>query len=155
MEPATPFALRISDRGYVLAEGHNRMSGRAADLLADPAVEIGAEFLAGRLRAALQWRERLFSAPFYRLIHAEADGLGGLILDRFGDTVVVQITTAGMERLRAPLLVFAAALSGLPGQAPSSADADQPLQAMVEAIKRGDIGNYLVFDRQGVPVQLW
>jgi hypothetical protein len=29
------------------------------------------------------------------------------------------------------------------------------LQAMVEAIKRGDIGNYLLFDRQGMPVQLW
>lgn len=73
-------------------------------LTSDPAAEIGAEFLAGRLRAALHLRERLFGAPFYRLIHAEADGLGGLILDRFGDTVVVQITTAGMERLRAPLL---------------------------------------------------
>jgi 23S rRNA (cytosine1962-C5)-methyltransferase len=73
-------------------------------LTSDPAAGIGAEFLAGRLRAALHWRERLFDAPFYRLVHAEADGLGGLILDRFGDTAVVQITTAGMEQLRAPLL---------------------------------------------------
>jgi len=39
-------ALRISDRGYVLAEGHNRMSGKAADLLADPAV--GEAFLGGK-----------------------------------------------------------------------------------------------------------
>ena len=52
-------------------------------------------------------------------------------------------------------MVFAAALSGRAGHALSSADADQPLQAMVEAIKRGDIGNYLLFDRQGMPVQLW
>ena len=42
-------ALRISDRGYVLAEGRNRMSGRAADLLVDPA--IGEAFLGGKRQA--------------------------------------------------------------------------------------------------------
>lgn len=51
-------------------------------------------------------------------------------------------------------LVFAAALSGARAQPPSSADADLPLQAMVEAIRRGDLANYLPFDRQGLPVQL-
>ena len=42
-------ALRISDRGYVLAEGRNRISGRAADLLVDPA--IGEAFLGGKRQA--------------------------------------------------------------------------------------------------------
>jgi branched-chain amino acid transport system ATP-binding protein len=42
-------ALRVSDRGYVLTEGRNRMAGRAADLLGDPA--IGEAFLGGRRRA--------------------------------------------------------------------------------------------------------
>ncbi len=51
-------------------------------------------------------------------------------------------------------LVFSAALSGTRQQPPSSTDADLPLQAMVEAIKRGDIAAYLPFDRQGLPVQL-
>lgn len=52
-----------------------------------------------RLAAALALRERLFDTPHYRLVHAEADGLPGLIVDRFGDVVVVQAGTAGMETL--------------------------------------------------------
>jgi hypothetical protein len=51
-------------------------------------------------------------------------------------------------------LVFSAALSGTRQEPPSSTDADLPLQAMVEAIQRGALGNYLPFDRQGLPVQL-
>lgn len=46
-------------------------------------------------------------------------------------------------------LVFVAALSGTQQVAPTSADADKPLQAMVEAIKRGDMGAYIPFDAQG------
>lgn len=49
-------------------------------------------------------------------------------------------------------LVFAAALAGRGGQAPSSADAEQPLQHMVESIKAGQFGPLLPFDRQGEPV---
>lgn len=46
-------------------------------------------------------------------------------------------------------LVFAAALSGAGATAPTSADADTALQAMVEAVKRGDIQAYIPFDAQG------
>ena len=56
--------------------------------------------------AALAMRERLFPAPFYRLIHAEADGLPGLVVDRFGAVLVVQLNAAGMARLE-PLIVAA------------------------------------------------
>ena len=52
------------------------------------------------------------------------------------------------------VLVFSAAMSGSREQPPTTTDADLPLQAMVEAIKRGDIGNFLPFDRQGLPMQL-
>ena len=73
---------------------------------ADPDRAIDAGFLADRLAAALGWRERLFDAPFYRLVHAEADGLPGLVVDRFGDLVVAQANTAGIERLE-PMLIEA------------------------------------------------
>lgn len=53
-----------------------------------------------RLKIALAMRERLFPRPYYRLVYGESDGLPGLAVDRFGDSVVVQLTTAGMERLR-------------------------------------------------------
>lgn len=61
------------------------------------ASQIDANFFAARLRRALDLRTRLYDRPFYRLIHAEADGLPGLIVDRFGDAVVVQANTATME----------------------------------------------------------
>ncbi len=53
-----------------------------------------------RLTQALALRERLFSKPFYRLVHGEADGLPGLVVDRYDEHLVVQCTTAGIERLR-------------------------------------------------------
>lgn len=57
-----------------------------------------------RLRDALALRERLYDQPFYRLAFGESDGLPGLVVDRYGDLLAVQITTAGMERERADLL---------------------------------------------------
>ncbi len=53
-----------------------------------------------RLNVALALRERLYDEPYYRLVFGESDGLPGLTVDRFGDVVVGQTTTAGMERLK-------------------------------------------------------
>ena len=65
----------------------------------DPACTIDHAFLVDRLRRALALRERLFRTPFYRWVHAEADGLPGLVIDRFDSTVVVQANTAGIDAL--------------------------------------------------------
>ena len=54
--------------------------------------------LVHKLNVALALRERLFAEPYYRLVFGESDGLPGLTIDRFGDVVVAQTTTAGMER---------------------------------------------------------
>lgn len=53
-----------------------------------------------RLNVALGLRERLHATPYYRLVYGESDGLPGLVLDRFGDVIVGQIATVGMERLK-------------------------------------------------------
>lgn len=72
----------------------------AARLLArDPKAAIDAAFLAARLGRALVLRDALFDAPYYRLIHSEADGLPGLVIDRFGDVLALQTNSAGMEML--------------------------------------------------------
>ncbi len=63
----------------------------------------GRSLLVHRLKVALALRERLFERPFYRLVYGEGDGLPGLVLDRYDDLFVAQITTAGMERLRGAL----------------------------------------------------
>ena len=57
-------------------------------------------WLAARIRAALALRERLYAKPYYRLVYGESDGLPGLVIDRYGSACVVQIGTAGMERLK-------------------------------------------------------
>ena len=57
-------------------------------------------WLAGRIRGALTLRERLYPKPYYRLVYGESDGLPGLVVDRYGSACVVQIGTAGMERLK-------------------------------------------------------
>ena len=59
---------------------------------------IDADFFAARLEHALALRDNLYPKPFYRLFHAEGDGVPGLVIDRFGDTLTVQIGTAGMEK---------------------------------------------------------
>ena len=51
-------------------------------------------------------------------------------------------------------VVFVASLPGRAGRPPTSRDADQPLQRMIESIKAGAIGSYLPFDRRGEPVLL-
>ncbi|HEX3914993.1 MAG TPA: class I SAM-dependent rRNA methyltransferase [Steroidobacteraceae bacterium] len=63
-----------------------------------------AAWLATRIRAALNLRDRLYPKPYYRLIYGESDGLPGLIVDRYGASCVVQIGTAGMERLKDEIL---------------------------------------------------
>lgn len=71
----------------------------AARLLSgDPATVVDHAFIAGRLRRAVELRDRLFSRPFYRVVHAEADGLPGLIVDRFDDVVTVQANSVFMDR---------------------------------------------------------
>lgn len=83
----------------------NRRPLIAARLLSrDPEAAIDEAFFVRRLEAALRLRARFFDRPFYRMIHAESDGLPGTILDRFGDCVVLQVNTAGMDRLLPELL---------------------------------------------------
>ncbi|NYZ13180.1 class I SAM-dependent rRNA methyltransferase [Azospirillum sp. RWY-5-1] len=70
----------------------------AARLLsADSDTAIDGAFLAGRLRRAADLRARLYDRPYYRVVHAEADGLPGLIVDRYGDVVTVQANSVFMD----------------------------------------------------------
>jgi 23S rRNA (cytosine1962-C5)-methyltransferase len=60
-------------------------------------------WLARRIRSALSLRERLYPKPYYRLVYGESDGLPGLVIDRYGSACVVQIGTAGMEKLKSQI----------------------------------------------------
>lgn len=69
-----------------------------------PSVSIGENFFKQRIERALNLRQRLFDRPYYRLIFAESDGLPGLVIDRFGDVLSVQISTQGMECHKSTLI---------------------------------------------------
>ncbi|ABD55606.1 RSP_2647 family RNA methyltransferase [Jannaschia sp. CCS1] len=62
-----------------------------------PDAEINVNWLRTRITRATALRDALYDAPFYRLIHAEGDGLPGLIVDRFGDTLVMQPNAIWLE----------------------------------------------------------
>ncbi len=63
-----------------------------------------------KIKQALALRETCFDEPYYRLVYGDSDGLPGLVVDRFGDYLVVQISTAGMEAMKNQIL---ASLTGV------------------------------------------
>jgi 23S rRNA (cytosine1962-C5)-methyltransferase len=81
--------------GLVTVNVKSKIVARMLDR--DPAARISRDWFVRRLSHALALRERLFDAPFYRLIHAEADGLPGVVIDRFGDAAVIQPNAAWAE----------------------------------------------------------
>lgn len=81
--------------GLVTVNVKSKIIARMLDR--DPEAVIDENWFAARLTRALDLRERLFDAPYYRLIHAEADGLPGVVIDRFGDAAVIQPNAAWAE----------------------------------------------------------
>ena len=84
--------------GYVCVNPHALICARV--LSRDEARPVDGVLIERRLRTALALRERLSSAPYYRWVFGESDRLPGLVLDRYGEVIVGQIATAGMEALR-------------------------------------------------------
>ena len=105
--PPGEIATIVDEQGmFVATATFNRNSLIAGRVLTRDANEsIDHEFFRTRLAAALELRMRFFAAPFYRFVHSEADSLPGLVIDRYGDAVVIQLNSAGMERLRDDLMV--------------------------------------------------
>ncbi|KGJ04042.1 SAM-dependent methyltransferase [Paracoccus halophilus] len=81
----------------VTVNPESRIIARVMD--PDPQARIDRDWIAARIARALAMRQRLFDRPFYRLIHAEADGLPGTIIDRFGDAAVIQPNAAWAEHM--------------------------------------------------------
>lgn len=105
IEPGSLVAIE-SSRGEPLGLAYaNPESLIAARLLTrNPRESVGPRFLKQRIERAKALRDRIYSKPHYRLIYGESDGLPGLVVDRFGDLLVVQSNTAGMDRLEGALI---------------------------------------------------
>jgi len=96
----------IANDGKPLGNGyvnpHSLIAARLVSRLTSH--QLDRSLLVHRLNIALALRQRLFDKPFYRLVYGESDGLPGLVVDRFGDLLVVQLNTAGMEAVKVALL---------------------------------------------------
>ncbi len=117
-EPAAGDTLRICDaRGRTLALGaYSPLSRiRARVWTWNPQVSVTPDFFRSRLEAALALREALaprLESDAWRLVHGESDGLPGLVVDRYADTLVMQVLSAGAERWRDLLAGMLLELSG-------------------------------------------
>ncbi len=106
--------LEDADRNALGTAAFNPASRIAIRMLdRDPDALIDANWFAARIARAVALRQDLYDAPFYRLAHAEADGLPGIVIDRFGETLVLQPNAAWAETCLAPLIQGLADLPGV------------------------------------------
>jgi len=101
LEPGQAVSL-LDHQGKWLGSGYvNPHSLLCARLVSrDPEHPLSVSLLVHRLKIALGLRDHVYTAPYYRLVFGESDGLPGLVVDRYGDVAVVQLTTAGMEQMK-------------------------------------------------------
>ncbi len=98
------------DLGLVTVNTNSKIIARMLDR--NPEAELDQAWFEAKLTRAFSLRDRLYDQPFYRLVHAEADGLPGIVIDRFGDVAVIQPNAAWAE---AHLDVLVAALQAVTG----------------------------------------
>ncbi|RMC36588.1 RSP_2647 family RNA methyltransferase [Paracoccus alkanivorans] len=113
--PAGGFAvLEDAERRPMVLVTVNPVSKIIARVMdADPQARIDGDWLRARLVRALAMREQLYDAPFYRLVHAEADGFPGLVVDRFGDAAVIQPNAAWADRMAGEIAEALADVAGV------------------------------------------
>ena len=100
----------------------------------DPQQRIDAAFLAARLATAIRARGRFaIQSDSMRVVHGESDGLPGLIVDRYGDTLVAQFLSAGAERWKAVLADALLAETGLTRLYERSDTGSRSLEGLPEA----------------------
>jgi 23S rRNA (cytosine1962-C5)-methyltransferase len=125
-----------SDEGRFLAWGafspSSRIRVRAWTF--DEAQRIDAAFFRDTLARAIALRERLgIESNGIRLVHGESDGLPGLIVDRYGDTLVAQFTACGVERWKAQIADALVELTGCPRLYERSDTSSRKLEGLPDA----------------------
>ncbi len=101
-QPAVVAASRGRPLGVVTVNPGSLICARVMD--SDPDTRLDVDFFRSRIRDALALRQRFYATPHYRLLFSEGDHVPGVVLDRYGDVVVGQLTTAGTEGLRDVIL---------------------------------------------------
>ena len=113
LAPGTLARLEDAERQPLGLVAVNPLSKIAARMLdSDSEAVVDQAWFETHLARALALRSQLYDDPYYRLIHAEADGLPGVVIDRFGDTCVIQPNAAWADVL---LEILCAALIKVTG----------------------------------------
>ena len=134
--------VTVSPDNLICARLHSRDSKHGLDK----------SLLVHRIKIALSLREQLFGKPCYRLVYGESDLLPGLVVDRFADYLVVQITTPGMERVRDQVveaLVQVLKPAGILLKNDGAARKAEQLDAYVE-VAHGEVPERVALEENGV-----
>ncbi len=129
--------------GLVTVNTKSKIIARMLDR--DPAAVIDQVWFAARLGRALALRARLYDAPFYRLVHAEADGLPGIVIDRFGDVAVIQPNAAWAEAHLEALTDALMSVTGVTAVIKNATGRSRGLEGLGEetAILRGAVADLI------------
>ncbi|MEE4192015.1 MAG: class I SAM-dependent rRNA methyltransferase [Halieaceae bacterium] len=151
-----------SASGQVLASAYMEPQSLICARVVDraPDQRLSAELLTRRITAARDLRERYYPHDnCYRLLYGDSDGVSGIVVDRYGDYLVVQLNTAGAEHCQGALveaLVAALEPAGILLRADSRSRQEQGLQSHVEVV-HGQVPERLPLVENGVqflaPVQ--
>ncbi|WP_058240186.1 RSP_2647 family RNA methyltransferase [Shimia marina] len=147
LAPGTIAVLEDDKRdpmGLVATNSHSKIFCRMLERDLD--AQIDQAWFEAKFARALAMRERLYPSPFYRLIHAEADGLPGVVVDRFGEVCVVQPNAAWADTLIEPLVAALVAVTGVScvimngsGRARSLEGLEERMEVMVGQAPAGPV----------------
>ena len=142
LAPGALAVLEDGDRralGLVTVNTKSKIICRMLDR--DPAAILDQAWFEARISRAQDMRVRLFDQPYYRLVHAEADGLPGVVIDRFGDAAVVQPNAAWAEDHIEMLVAALCAVTGVSRVVKNGTGRSRSLEGLVEEVTqmRGQI----------------
>ena len=134
LAPGTLALLEDADRkpmGLVAVNPTSKIIARMIDQ--DAEAQVDQAWFEARVSRALALRSQLYDQPYYRLIHAEADGLPGVIIDRFGDTCVIQPNAAWADALLTPLVAALQSVTGVTNVLKNASGRTRKLEGLDDA----------------------
>ncbi len=151
--PGDPVAV-LSANGDLMGTAYVEPNNLICARLCTPAerTALDQSFFALGVTRALSLREASFKLPYYRLVYGDSDRLPGLVVDRYGDYLVVQLNNSGIERYEAAILdALTAVLNprGILLRADSRSRREQGLDERVETAV-GEVPDEVALEENGV-----
>lgn len=152
LAPGTLAVLQDAERrplGLVTVNMASKIAARMLDR--DAGAVVDAAWLTARVARAQALRTRLFAEPFYRLVHAEADGLPGVVIDRFGAAAVIQPNASWAEAHLLALVEALVAVTGVSVVVKNGQGRARALEGLAEetVILRGEVSGPVAVPMNG------